>query len=133
MGKTYEIVVEKDQELKDVIYQFILTQGWERAYISGAVGSLQSVELTTPIKLEFPPQVEVFRYEGPAEILNFTGEVMPKEKMDPAMQKIYAHEQGPLFAHIHASIAVPGSRVYGGGFQKGRAFLKVKVFIHSLE
>lgn len=132
MCKTYEVIVERNQDIKDVVNQFILEQGWVSAYISGAIGSIQDVELTTPINLEFPPKVDVFSFEGPAEVLTFTGEVMLRERMDSALREIYASDnKKSLFLHIHASIAVPGSQVYGGGFKTGKAFRKVKVYIQE--
>lgn len=132
MGRTYEIIVERNQNIKECINQFVLEKDWENAYISGAIGSIYDVELTTPISMEFPPKVEVFKCEGPAEVLTFTGEIMKREKMDPALKGVYTNEDEPLFIHIHASVAIAGSKVYGGGFQKGKTFRKLKVYIQEI-
>lgn len=109
-----------------------MEKGWENAYISGAIGSLYEFELTTPISMELPPKVEILKFEGPAEVLAFTGEIIKREKMDPALQGIYLNKNDPVFIHIHTSVAVAGSKVHGGGFLKGKAFRKLKVFIQEV-
>lgn len=129
MTKIYEVIVERNQDIKEVVNKFVLDKGWEEAYISGAIGSIRDVELTTPISMDFPPKVEVFSIEGPAESLTFVGEIMKIEKMDPALKEVYSTEGQDLFIHIHASIAIAGSKVYGGGFKSGKAFRKLKIYI----
>lgn len=131
MTKTHELIVEKNEDIKEAINKFVLEKGWESAYISGAIGSIRDVELTTPINMNIPPKVETFSTEGPAEVLAFVGEIMKMEKMDPALKGIYSSDGQSLFIHIHASIALAGSKVYGGGFKIGKAFRKLKIYIQE--
>lgn len=127
-GKVFEILVPRDEDVKAAIERFILQHGWEKAYISGAIGSVKDVTLTTPESMDLPPQVGKTICSGPGEILSFTGEVMKIEWMDPALKGIY-RDEGPLFIHIHASLAISGGHVYGGGFQKGSTFRSLKIYI----
>lgn len=131
MSEICELVIEKDGDIKASIAEFILGQGWESAYISGAIGSVRDVRFTTPSGMDFPPVVEVTPCVGPGEVLAFTGEIMKRELMDPALNQIYK-DPGPLFVHIHASVAVAGGHVYGGGFQQGTAFRALKVYLQQM-
>lgn len=107
----------------------MLERGWEDAYISGAIGSVRDAEFTTPIGMELPPKVGTAICTGPGEVLAFTGEIMNREQMDPALKGIYKDTTSPLLIHIHASVAVSGGHVYGGGFQNGNAFQGLKIYI----
>ncbi|MEG2958621.1 MAG: DNA-binding protein [Oscillospiraceae bacterium] len=127
-----ELIVGKDQDLKSKINEFMLEKGWESAYISGAIGSIRDFRLTTPTSMDFPPTAVATPCIGPGEVLSFTGEIMKRELMDPALQKVYT-EQGPLFVHIHASVATAGGHVYGGGFQSGIAFRAVKIYLWQMK
>ena len=84
------------------------------------------VEDTLPLKTVSTPVSDA------AELLSFTGEIMKKERMDPALASIYKDE-GPLFVHIHASCATAGGHVCGGGLAGGKAFRAVRVFLVPLE
>lgn len=131
MNELYELIVQRDEDVKEAIGRFVLEQGWESAYISGAIGSVRDLRFTTPNGMDFPPKVEVTPCTGPGEVLAFTGEIMKRERMDPALEQIYK-DPGPLFVHIHASVAVAGGHVYGGGFQHGIAFRSLKVYIQQM-
>ncbi|MEG0167259.1 MAG: DNA-binding protein [Ruthenibacterium sp.] len=131
MGTVYELVVQKDEDVKDVIEKFVLEKGWESAYISGAIGSARDVTFTAPVSMDFPPKVGNTLCVGPGEVLAFTGEITKRELMDPALEAIYK-DAGPLFIHIHASMAVAGGHVYGGGFKAGKAFRAVKIYIQQI-
>jgi len=131
MGQIYELTVGKDQDIKAAIEAFVLEKGWQNVYISGAIGSVYGVKFTAPANDAYPPQVERTLCQGPAEMLSFTGEVMAMERMDPALRGVYK-EEGPLFVHIHASVATAGAHVYGGGFQSGKAFRSLKVYLQEV-
>ncbi|MEG1777342.1 MAG: DUF296 domain-containing protein, partial [Angelakisella sp.] len=79
----------------------------------------------------FPIQTESTKCTGPAELLSFTGEIMKRELMDPELSSVYK-DSGPLFIHIHASVAVTGGHVYGGGFKGGKAFRSAKIYIQQI-
>ncbi len=64
-------------------------------------------------------------------MLSFTGEVMTMERMDPALRGVYKGD-GPLFVHLHASVATAGAHVYGGGFHGGKAFRSLKVYLQEV-
>ena len=132
MNKVCELLIERGQDIRKAIGDYVLEQGWEAAYVSGAVGSVQDVCLTAPKCRELPPQVNRTEVEGPGEILAFTGEVMVKDKMDPSLKSVYKDDGHPLFIHIHASLAVSGAHVYGGGLQEGKAFRLLKVYLQQV-
>ena len=132
MSEVCELVIGRGQDIKSAIEAFILEKGWDNVYISGAIGSVCEARFTAPVSDAFPPQVEVNETGSlPGEMLSFTGEVMAREKMDPALKEIYKGD-GPLFVHIHASMALCGNRVCGGGFQGGKAFRSLKVYMQKL-
>lgn len=124
----FEINVRKDENIREKIRDFVLEKGWENAYISGAIGSVKDVTFATPKTGIFPPEIDKTLYHGPGEILAFTGEIMKIERMDPGLKGIYDMRE-PLFIHIHASMAISGGHVYGGGFHSGKAFRCLKVYI----
>ena len=131
MGQVCELIVGKDQDIKGAIEAFVLEKGWQNVYISGASGSVYGVEFTAPADGSYPPKVERTLCQGPGEMLAFTGEVMTIDRMDPALKGVYQGE-GPLFIHIHASVATAGAHVYGGGFQTGKAFRSLKVYLQEV-
>lgn len=131
MGKVYEVLVDKNEDIRSKISDFMLEKGWNNAYISGAIGSVRDVEFTTPISMELPPKVNTAVCTGPGEVLTFTGEIMDRKLMDPALKGIYKDTTSPLFIHIHAAVAVSGGHVYGGGLQSGKAFRALKVYIQK--
>ncbi len=132
MEKLYEVIVEKDENVKEKVTQFILDHKWENVYISGAVGSIRQAKLANPVSAEFPPQIGITDCPGPCEVVAFTGEVMKRELMDPVMAKIYPDKSCPLFVHIHAALGGAGAKMFGGGFQDGYAFRKLRVFMLPL-
>ena len=157
MSRIYEVTVEAGQDLKGGITDYVLKQGWTSVYISGAVGSVIDMAYTTPVRDELPLKTVSRARAGAAEMLSFTGEVMTRERMDPALESIYPDKECPLFVHIHVSCAYnsgesqtlrsgeccgesPSLRsgeccgnVYGGGLAAGKAFRSLRVFMIPLE
>lgn len=133
MSMIYEVTVESGQDIKGVITDYVLERGWTSAYISGAVGSVIDMAYTTPVRDELPLKTASRAREGAAEMLSFTGEVMTRERMDPALERIYPDKECPLFVHIHVSCAYKGGNVDGGGLAAGRAFRSLRVFMIPLD
>lgn len=133
MGKIYEIVVEKNEDVKDIIEKYVLEKGWANAYISGAVGSVHHAVLKSPNSIEYPPQTSAVDCYMPSEVLSFTGEVMEKSLMPEELRAVYKEDASPLFIHIHASLATTGAHVYGGGLHEAQAFRNLKVYIQPIE
>jgi len=131
MGRIHEIKIEKNEDIKRIINDFVIEKGWKNSYISGAIGSVCDVEFTAPIARELPPVIGTAICPGPGELLAFTGEIMERSSMDPILSAAYPDSESSLFIHIHASVAVSGGHVYGGGFRKGNAFRGVKVYIQE--
>lgn len=104
-------------------------KGWSGAYVSGAIGSVQGVWLTALQTKDYPLRAGKIFVDGPCEMPVFTGEIVKKELMDSDLRNVYQDDGHPMFIHIHASLAVSGCHVYGGGFQSGAAFRSLKVFI----
>lgn len=129
--KTYELVIDRNQSIKKTIEKFVIDKGWDKAYISGGIGSAFDIELTNPISNELPPKLESTFITGPAEVLSFTGEVMKREMMDEVLKKLYK-DDSPLFIHIHLSCSTKDSSVYGGGLREGYSFRSIKVYINEI-
>ena len=126
-------MVLEGQDIKKVIGDYIVSRGWESVYISGAVGSVTEMAYTTPICNSLPLRTTSEEVEGAAEVIGFTGEVMKRQRMDPALEAIYPDRDNPLFIHIHVSCAYCGGLVRGGGLVKGKAFRALRVFLIPLE
>lgn len=133
MSKVYQIMVNKDEDIKEVITKYVLEKGWDNAYISGAIGSTHNAKLKTPNSLAYPPQTSTTDCYMPCEVLAFTGEIMAKNKMPEDLKEVYVDDGCPLFVHIHASLSATGAHVYGGGFHGGQAFRGLKVYIQPME
>ncbi len=133
MSLIYEVTVEAGQDIKEVITAYVLKQGWSSVYISGAVGSVIDMAYTTPVRDELPLKTASRAREGAAEMLSFTGEVMTRDRMDPALESVYPDKESPLFVHIHVSCAYKGGNVDGGGLAAGKAFRSLRVFMIPLE
>ena len=129
----FEVTVGRGEDIKAVITGFILDHNWKNVYIMGAVGSVIDMVFTTPVQNHLPLRCQKTPVSGAAEILSMSGEVMPIEDMDPDLEDIYPYKDSPLFVHIHASCAVAGGHVYGGGLNSGRAFRSLRVFMIPLE
>lgn len=150
MSLIHEVTVEAGQDIKEVITAYVLKQGWSSVYISGAIGSVIDMAYTTPVRDKLPLKTASRSRAGAAEVLSFTGEVMTRDRMDPALESVYPDKECPLFVHIHVSCAYKsdgaqcGERpapcsgewsgnVYGGGLAAGRAFRSLRVFMIPLE
>ena len=129
MEGLYEVTVKRDEDIRQVITDFILDKGWDEALILGAVGSVIDTAYNAPIDNSVPMNLVVTECPGAAEIVSFTGEVMKREYMDPNLAKVYPDKTSPLFVHIHASCAKAGGAVVGGGLVRGRAFRSLRVFL----
>lgn len=129
MDRLYDVTVPAGEDIRKGIERFVMEQGWESAAVLGAVGSVQELVFTTPVENQLPLRTMATPCHGAAEILSFTGEVMKREHMDPALQAIYQDKESPLFVHIHASCATAGGHVSGGGLADGKAFRALRVFL----
>ena len=101
--------------------------------IPAAIGSVIGMEFTTPIRNELPLRTSVTPFHNAAELLSFTGEIMTRDRADPALLEVYPDKVSPLIIHIHASCAAAGGHVAGGGLRAGKAFRSVRVFLVPLE
>lgn len=133
MDGLYEVMVPRDADIRQTISDYIVEKDWDEALIVGAVGSVIDTAYNAPIDNSIPMNLVVTEVPGAAEIVSFTGEVMKRERMDANLAKVYPDKTSPLFVHIHASCAVGGGQVTGGGLVKGRAFRALRVFLTPLE
>ncbi len=133
MGKLYEVNIPSGGDIKQTITDYVLSMGWENVVIPCAIGSVIGMVFTAPIENELPLRTASIPCNGAAELLSFTGEIMTREKMDPALAAVYTDTESPLFVHIHASCATAGGHVSGGGLKAGRAFRAVRVFLMPLD
>ena len=145
-----EVTVSAGEDIKKVVTDFILVNGWKQVYVTGAVGSVIDngwkqvyvtgavgsvidMVFTTPIQNHLPLKVVSLPVSGAGEMLSMVGEIMPREIMDPDLKDIYPDKDSPLFVHLHACIATTGGHVSGGGLKAGKAFRSLRVFILPLE
>lgn len=132
MGQVYEVTVKTGEDIKRVVSDYVLEQNWENVYITGAVGSVIDMAYTTPVRDQLPLVTASEPADGAAEVVSLTGEVMKREKMDPALQSVYKDKESPLFVHIHISCAHRDGIVRGGGLAAGRAFRSLRIFMTPL-
>ncbi|MGL5433911.1 MAG: PPC domain-containing DNA-binding protein [Lachnospiraceae bacterium] len=133
MSHLYDIIIPTGKDIRAAIIDYVLAKGWEAAAILGAVGSVQEMTFTTPVENELPLKTGSTPCHGAAEILSFTGEIMKREKMDPELESVYQDKSSPLFVHVHASCAIAGGHVCGGGLKSGKAFRELRVFLVPLK
>lgn len=129
MEGLYEVTVLRDEDVRQVISDFVLARGWDEAFIVGAVGSIIDSAYNAPIDNSIPMNLVVTEVPGAAEVVSFTGEIMKREYMDPDLARVYPDKTSTLFVHIHASCAKGGGTVVGGGLVRGRAFRALRVFM----
>lgn len=131
--KIYDVEVKSGESIKKVVSDYILERGWENVYLMGAIGSVIECVFTSPVENQMPLRTVRIPCRDAAELVSFTGEVMTRERMDPALREVYQDKESPLFVHIHASAATAGGHVVGGGLAEGKAFRSVRVFMTPLE
>ena len=131
-NKIYEVTVPQGEDIKKVLTDFILQNGWKNVYVTGAIGSVIDMVFTTPIQNHLPLRCGKVPVRAAGEIVQFCGEVMPIEKMPPELEDIYPDKDSPLFVHIHAACAIAGGHVFGGGLSSGRAFRALRIFMVPL-
>ena len=128
-----EVIIPQGQDIKKGLTNYILANGWKQVYVSGAVGSVIDMAFTAPIQNHLPLKVSSTPVSGAGEMLSMTGEIMPREMMDPDLKDVYPDKDSPLFVHIHASFATAGGHVFGGGLKSGKAFRSLRIFMVPLE
>jgi predicted DNA-binding protein with PD1-like motif len=133
MAKLYDVIIPGGEDIREAITEFVLKKNWEEVSVIGAVGSVQDISFTSPIENRLPLRTGVTPCFGAAEILSFSGEIMRRENMDPELESVYPDKNSPLFVHIHASCAIAGGHVYGGGLKCGKAFRSLRVFMVPLK
>lgn len=129
----YEVTIKAGEDVRQMISDYIIAQGWEEAVIIGAVGSIIDSAYNAPADNSIPMNLVTHECPGAAELVGFNGEVMKRERMDPNLAKVYKDKTSPLFVHIHASCATGDGKMYGGGLVKGKAFRAIRVFMIPLE
>ena len=132
MSGMFEVTVKSGEDLRGAITAFVLEKGWKNVLIPCAIGSVIDMVFTTPVENTLPLKTARTPVSGAAELLSLTGEIMTKDRMDPALSAVYK-DDGPLFVHIHASCATAGGHVCGGGLAGGKAFRAVRVFLMPLD
>lgn len=132
MSKLISLIVPRGEDIRGTINAFALKHGITHAYVSGAVGSAYDFIFNAPDGKSFPIKPVSTKVSGPAEILAFSGEIMPKSELDENLQRIYQDDPYELFIHVHAAVAVAGAQVYGGGLVEAKSFRSVTVFLMPL-
>ncbi|MEG0368999.1 MAG: DNA-binding protein [Hungatella sp.] len=127
----HEIIVGKGQDIKATLESYLIEHGIRDAYVSGGVGSVCDLVLQAPENTEMPLKLGQFTCKLPAEILSLSGEIMGRESMDEGMKRAYPENGSPLFIHLHASVAISGGHVYGGGLVSGQALRLLKIYLFT--
>jgi len=127
----YEWIIERDEDIRMCLDQYMLESGLQHVYISGAVGSIKDVLLAAPASFDIPPQLVLTNCKGPAEITGFSGDIYLRQ-LAP-LDELFLDDQktSPLFAHIHMSCAIAGGNTFGGGFRSGKAFRRIKLYVFA--
>jgi predicted DNA-binding protein with PD1-like motif len=110
------LALHKGDSVKEKIEAFVAEKGWQKAIVTGALGSVVDVTVGNAKTQTIPPEVNYTHIEGPFEILSFCGEVVKKE-------------DGSWFTHIHMAGSKADATVFGGGMQKAAVFLGLQVFL----
>ena len=129
----FEVTVKTGEDIRETIGNFVLENGWESVYVIGAIGSVIDMSFTTPVENSLPLRTAVTPMNGAAELVSLTGEIMRREKMDPALSSVYTDTDNPLFIHLHACCATAGGHMMGGGLKTGKAFRALRVFMTPIE
>ena len=132
MKGLYEVTVDRGEDIRQVISDYILEKNWEEVFIVGAIGSIIDSAYNAPADNRIPMNLVTVECPEAAELLSFHGEVMKRERMDENLARVYRDKTSPLFIHIHASCAAGGGAMYGGGLVKGRAFRSIRIFMIPL-
>ena len=90
------------------------------------------MRIAAPVAHELPPQTVEVPYGVSAEVVGFTGEVIPWDKVDSHLASVYPDKDDPVFVHIHIAAAMAGGQVFGGGLRSGKAFRALRVFMLPL-
>lgn len=133
MAELYEVTVKTGEDIRQVITDYVLEKGWESVYVIGAIGSVIDMSFTAPIENTLPLRTASTPCNGAAELVALTGEVMLRERMDPALATVYTDTTNPLFVHLHACCATAGGHMMGGGLKAGKAFRAVRVFMTPIQ
>jgi len=110
------LALHKGDSVKEKIEAFVAERGWQKAIVTGALGSVVDVTVGNAKTQTIPPEVNYTHIEGPFEILSFCGEVVKKD-------------DGSWFTHIHMAGSKADATVFGGGMQKATVFLGLQVFL----
>ena len=78
MKGLYEVTVNRGEDIRQVISDYILEKGWEEVFIVGAVGSIIDSAYNAPIDNSIPMNLATNECPGAAELLSFNGEVMKR-------------------------------------------------------
>ena len=132
MKGLYEVTVDRGEDIRQVLSDYILEKNWEEVFIVGAIGSIIDSAYNAPADNRIPMNLVTVECPEAAELLSFHGEVMNRERMDENLARVYRDKTSPLFIHIHASCAAGGGAMYGGGLVKGRAFRSIRIFMIPL-
>lgn len=132
MKGLYEVTVDRGEDIRQVLSDYILEKNWEEVFIVGAIGSIIDSAYNAPADNRIPMNLVTVECPEAAELLSFHGEVMKRERMDENLAKVYRDKTSPLFIHIHASCTAGGGAMYGGGLVKGRAFRSIRIFMIPL-
>lgn len=129
----YEVTINRGEDVRQKISDYVLKENWDEAIIIGAVGSIIESAYNAPIDNSIPMNLTTNECPNAAEIIGFNGEIMKREKMDENLAKVYTDKSSPFFVHIHACCATGDGRIYGGGLVKGKAFRSIRVFLTPTE
>jgi len=132
MSKILELTIPAGKDIKEAIVEFVVEQQLTRSIIIGGIGSAKNLEIAAPISPELPLKTTPTLYPVAAEILSFSGEILPWEEVDSLIKNQYSQSTDPVFVHIHVSAAFAGGLVFGGGLRGGNAFRALRIFMIRL-
>lgn len=133
MSKLHVIKLEKGQDVKEGLKQYMMDKDWKGAVIVAAAGSLRGVTLSNPIS-DTPPSVLLpITVDVPCEIMSFTGELIRKDDTPKSLSHFVQDDPCNYIVHIHASISHGSGVVNGGGLRAATVHRALNIYVLELE
>ncbi len=124
-----EMTVERGEDIKQSIVDYLAANKIKTALFLNAIGSAKDLVIANPEQHELPLTPSQTTFREACEVVSLSGEAMPWEECDPMLAKVFPDRDLPLFLHLHVSAAIAGGHTFSGGLWGGTAFRSLRVFM----
>lgn len=128
-----ELTIEKGQDIKTVILDYLVSHNMVNVVFLNAIGSAKDLVIAAPYENDLPLRAMEIPFHSSCEIIGFSGETMSWDAVDPMIKAVYPDKNAPLFLHLHVAAATAGGHVFGGGLRGGVAFRSIRIFFACLD